>query len=96
MLYTGRAHFFMRLNIKGVRHLIFLGLPEHHMFYSDLMNKISMDEKGIEENEMDVEAPPSCLALFTKYDTFALERIVGSKRCEHMLKNEKETFLFAS
>lgn len=96
MLYTGRAHFFMRLNIKGVRHLIFLGLPEHPMFYADLLNKISMQENVNEENEMDIDAPPSCLALFTKYDAFALERIVGSQRCEHMLKNEKETFLFAS
>lgn len=92
LLYTGRAHFFMRFNIKGSRHLLFLGLPEHHMFYADLLNKISVEENDFE----DVEAPPSCLALFTKYDTFALERIVGTKRCEHMVNNEKSTFLFSS
>lgn len=94
MLYTGRAHFFMRHNIKGARHLILFGLPEHAAFYPGLMNMLMEGPSG--ESGVEVEAPSSCLALFTKYDAHALERIVGTKHCERMIKGEKNTFLFCS
>ena len=94
MLYTGRAHFFLRHGIKGARHLILFGLPEHAEFYPELMNMLMEGPSG--ESEVDVEAPSSCLALFTKYDAHALERIVGTKHCERMVKGEKSTFLFCS
>jgi len=91
MLYTGRAHFFHRHAIKGVRHVIFLGLPECPDFYSDHVNRL-LD--GFEE-EADADAPSaSSLALFTKYEAHALERIVGSSNCSRMIKGEKSTFLF--
>lgn len=96
LLYTGRAHFFMRFNIKGARHLIFLGLPEHREFYVELINRINNKGNVAGENEIDIEAPPTCLALFTKYDAFALERIVGSKTCGNMINQEKGTFLFST
>jgi hypothetical protein len=32
--------------------------------------------------------------LCTKYEKMALERIVGAKRCEHMLSSGKTTFMF--
>merc|ERR1711865_1182960 len=41
LLYTGRAHFFHRHAIKGIRNLIFFGLPEHAEFYSDYVNLIT-------------------------------------------------------
>jgi len=94
MLYTGRAHFFLRHGIKGARHLILFGLPEHAEFYPELMNMLMEGASG--ESEVEVEAPSSCLALFTKYDAHALERIVGTKHCERMVKGEKSTFLFCS
>jgi len=94
MLYTGRAHFFMRHNIKGARHLILFGLPEHAEFYPGLMNMLMVGPSG--DSDVEVEAPSSCLALFTKYDAHALERIVGTKHCERMVKGEKNTFLFCS
>lgn len=94
MLYTGRAHFFLRHKLKGARHLILFGLPEHAEFYPDLMNMLMEGPSG--ESEVEGEAPSSCLALFTRYDAHALERIVGTKHCERMVKGEKNTFLFCS
>ena len=94
MLYTGRAHFFMRHKIKGARHLILFGLPEHAEFYPGLMNMLMEGPSG--DSDVEVEAPSSSLALFTKYDAHALERIVGTKHCERMVKGEKNTFLFCS
>ena len=94
MLYTGRCNFFFRHPIKGVRHLIFLGLPEHPEFFSDQVNQISTTA-----DESDIDAATSiasCLALFTRYEAHALERVVGSGNCSRMLASEKCTFMFYS
>lgn len=93
MLYTGRAHFFKRFFMKGVKHLICLGLPEHCEFYPQLMNmmfRADIRNDGDDSND----SPPSCLGLYTKYDAHALERIVGTKNCERMICGEKSSFLF--
>ena len=99
MLYTGRAHFFHRHSIRGVKHLIFLGVPEHSEFYSDHANMIGSvlgDSKRavVEGDEMAIIETSSCLTLFTKYEAHALERVVGSKSCTRMIGGTKSTFMF--
>jgi U3 small nucleolar RNA-associated protein 25 len=94
MLYTGRAHFFLRHKIKGAKHLIMFGLPEYPEFYPELLNMLSTENQGDEEDGLDM--PLSCLSLFSKYDAQCLERIVGTKHSERMIKGEKRTFLFNS
>lgn len=91
-LYTGRCHFFKRHKIKGARHLIFFGLPEHPDFYSDMVN--SLNNMGKTRVDFDLESPISCLSIFTKYEMHSLERIVGTSHCEHIIKSEKQIFLF--
>jgi U3 small nucleolar RNA-associated protein 25 len=95
MLYTGRAHFFLRHKIKGIRHLIFFGLPEHPEFYADLVNVIN---EGLEkvDGDLNTDSTTSSLALFTKYEPHALERIVGTKQSNRMVKGDKSSFLFVS
>jgi U3 small nucleolar RNA-associated protein 25 len=88
LLYTGRAHFFYRHLIKGARHVIFLGLPEYPAFYSEIVNYLN---EGLDK---DHEASASCLALFTKYEAFALERIIGSENSKKMIQGDRSTFLF--
>jgi U3 small nucleolar RNA-associated protein 25 len=93
MLYTGRAHFFLRHHIKGAKHLIMFGLPEYADFYPGLLNMLA-DQPNLNDDALD--SPMSSLGLFTSYDALSLERIVGSKRCERMLSGEKNMFLFKS
>jgi U3 small nucleolar RNA-associated protein 25 len=99
MLYTGRAHFFYRHAIKGIKHLIFLGVPEHSGFYSDQVNLIdhtarNSDRAAIEDGEAAIVEKSSCLTLFTKYEAHALERVVGSNNCSRMIGGIKTTFMF--
>lgn len=94
MLYTGRAHFFLRHKIKGAKHLIMFGLPEYPEFYPELLNMLSAEDQGDEEDALGT--PLSCLSLYSKYDAQCLERIVGTKHSERMIKGEKRTFLFHS
>lgn len=103
MLYTGRAHFFLRHNIKGARHIVFFGLPEHAEFYPGLINTLedvqvgdgSLDLSGAKIG-LEATTSASCLVLFTKYDAQALERVVGTRHCDHMIKGKKSTYLFCS
>ena len=94
LLYTGRAHYFHRHAIKGVRHLIFLGLPECADFYPGLVNLLNEGLDDAENNNSTSSSSTSCLALFTKYDGHALERIVGTNNCLRMIQGERSTFLF--
>jgi U3 small nucleolar RNA-associated protein 25 len=103
MLYTGRAHYFHRHAIKGAKHLVFLGLPEHAEFYTDYVNLIgsvgTASKRKIEGDDADDmvdHSATSCVVLFTKYEAHALERIVGSSNCQRMLGSSKTTFMFHS
>jgi U3 small nucleolar RNA-associated protein 25 len=99
MLYTGRAHYFLRHAIKGARHLIFLGLPEQASFYSEHVNRLNEGiPSSLNDNNNDDDGirNSTCLTLFTKYDSFALERIVGTANCTHMIKGDKSTYYFSS
>ena len=79
--------------IRGACHIIFYSLPEYAHFYSELVNTIQ--EVDVENNAMGKGTNSlSCTVLFTKFEKMALERIVGVKRCEHMLSTGKSTFMF--
>ena len=99
MLYTGRCHFFHRHTMRGVKHLIFLGLPEHGEFYADQVSGMSSSTSAISDpfaGEEEATSTTSCLALFTKYDAHALERLVGTSNCQRMVRSDKSTFMFYS
>ncbi|KAG7338122.1 UTP25, U3 small nucleolar RNA-associated SSU processome protein 25 [Nitzschia inconspicua] len=106
LLYTGRAHYFHRHAIKGIKHLVFLGLPEHASFYAEYVNLIgtlgasSTNKKVMDDDDDDMDmtdhSATSCVVLFTKYEAHALERVVGSKNCSQMLSSSKRTFMFHS
>lgn len=100
MLYTGRANFFLRHKIKGARHIIFFGIPEHPEFYPEHVNLLN---EGLQSSKMSEEdtgtiqsTSASCLVLVTKFEAHALERVVGSSNCNKMVKGQKTTFLFST
>lgn len=95
MLYTGRAHFFLRHKIKGARHVIFFGLPEYAEFYPDIVNMLNDGLSDLEDKDATL-MPMSCLSLFTKFDAHQLERIVGSGYTDRMVKGEKSSYMFCS
>merc|ERR1740139_144241 len=80
MLYTGRAHFFGRHMIKGVRHLVMYGLPEHGEFYPGFVNLLLAEDDNGDVEDGD-GGGMSCLCLFTKYDGHVFERI-GTSHAE--------------
>lgn len=96
MLYSGRAHFYRRFKIRGVRHIIFYSLPEYPHFYSEFVNMLTNSISAADEQEKSnlLQNELSCITLFSQYEKMPLERIVGLKRADHMLTSDKSTFLF--
>merc|ERR1712150_140305 len=90
-LYTGRAHFFLRHHIKGVRHMILYGLPEYAEFYPQLVNMLLDTSRDVE-----YRSALSCMSFFNKYEAQALSRIVGTKHSLSMLSSENTMFIFNS
>ncbi|KAK6007897.1 hypothetical protein QM012_004711 [Aureobasidium pullulans] len=92
LLYTGRAHHFHRLRLKGVRRVIFYALPENPIFYTEVV-------KGflgtmVAEGKLD-PTDAGVRSIFSKWDGLRLERIVGTKRVGAMLRDKGgDTFDF--
>jgi len=91
---------YRRYHIRGAKHIIFYSLPEYAQFYAEYVNMLtesavptsSGPDASVDE-DLAMEGM-SCLVLFTAYEKMALERIVGNRRCAHILSSKKTTFMF--
>jgi U3 small nucleolar RNA-associated protein 25 len=100
MLYTGRAHYFLRHVMKGARHVIFYSVPEYPAFYADHVNRLNLGISASNSLSDDPAKPlddstTSALTLYTQYEAYALERIVGTSNCRKLLRGDQSTFLFS-
>ncbi|KAL4619465.1 hypothetical protein ACB092_06G081100 [Castanea dentata] len=81
MLYTERAHFYYRYKIRGIQNLIIYSLPERKEFYPEIVNML------------DGSHNMSCTVLFSRFDQFRLESIVGTAPSKRMVTSEKGVFI---
>jgi U3 small nucleolar RNA-associated protein 25 len=88
MLYSGRAHFFRRFELRGTVHVVFYGIPEYPHHYPEIVNLLREADHG------GLGAETSTVLLFSQYERMALERLVGKERCSHILESKKSTFIF--
>ncbi|KIW05188.1 uncharacterized protein PV09_03736 [Verruconis gallopava] len=77
LLYTERAHHFFRYKIKGVKKVVFYGVPTNPIFYEEVTALLEQEGKN-----GDVRC------LFSKWERAALERVVGSERVGKMVKEK--------
>lgn len=87
LLYTERHHFYNRIRVKGIRHLVFYQPPNFPHFYyemSNLMQEINMNKKVGTMTNMTVSV------IYTKYDALQLASIVGSESAAKMLQSDRK------
>ncbi|GLC42263.1 hypothetical protein PLESTM_001310300 [Pleodorina starrii] len=96
LLYTERAHFYHRYRIRGIKDLVFYGLPDHGEYYSELVNLLEEAAGGGGGGAAGGGSghQATVTALFCPWDVLQLERVVGSGRARRMLKGESGTYMF--
>jgi len=67
-----------RYKIRGIRNLIFYGPPDHPQFFSEFLSFPFLDD-GVDASDV------TCRVLYSKYDFFKMERIVGTKEAVAMV-----------
>lgn len=90
LLYTGRAHHFHRYQIRGVKRVVFYGVPENPKFYDEVVGFIG---KSVERAEISRQEA-SVRVAFSKWERLELERIVGTKRVGKMIADKGDVFDF--
>ncbi|KAK0082100.1 hypothetical protein PV325_011059 [Microctonus aethiopoides] len=86
LLYSERFHFFRRVRIKGIRHILFYAPPTMPHFYSEmcnLMHESNQNPRAGSESNMTVTT------LYSKYDAMHLAAIVGTERANQMIVSSK-------
>ncbi|XP_003707378.2 U3 small nucleolar RNA-associated protein 25 homolog [Megachile rotundata] len=86
LLYSERFHFFRRIRVKGIRHIIFYALPTIPKFYTEMCNfmqEANQNPRAGSESNMTVTV------LYCKYDILQLSAIVGTERTNKMLESER-------
>ncbi|GAV05520.1 hypothetical protein RvY_15640 [Ramazzottius varieornatus] len=89
LLYTERFHFFYRYRIRGIRHILFYGLPHYTHYYAELCNMMVGDDTDVlHQFTSDV--------LYSKFDAFSLTSIVGPAKAQTMLQSDKTVHLYVT
>lgn len=86
LLYTERFHFFNRIKVKGIRHIIFYAPPSFPHFYSEMCNFM---QEAYQNPKSGYSSNMTVTIIYCKYDMLPLSSIVGSDRATQMIRSEK-------
>ncbi|XP_062587252.1 U3 small nucleolar RNA-associated protein 25 homolog isoform X2 [Saccostrea cucullata] len=90
LLYTERIHFYRRLKLRGVRHIVFYELPRYPHFYSEMCNMLQDTRRQTDKENM------TCTVLYSGFDAHRLADIVGMDRASRMINSAKKTHMFVT
>nr|SVE83643.1 EOG090X05RM [Daphnia pulex] len=93
LLYTERLHFYRRLTMKGIHHIIFYQLPTYPNFYPELCNLL---QDAFQNPKYRGDGSQTCTVLYSTFDAPRLAGIVGSQRAAEMLTSDRPVHLFVS
>ncbi|XP_034940883.1 digestive organ expansion factor homolog [Chelonus insularis] len=88
LLYSERFHFFRRIRIKGIKHIIFYAPPLFPNFYTELCNfMFEFDPNSLAKSKSNM----TISTLYCKYDAMYLSAVVGTDRFTKMIASDKST-----
>lgn len=90
LLYSERFHFFRRIRVKGIRHLIFFEPPTFPHFYDEMCNLM---QEANQNPRAGSESNMSITTLYCKYDVLKISAIVGTEKARKMLASDKHVHM---
>ncbi|KOC63275.1 Digestive organ expansion factor like protein [Habropoda laboriosa] len=90
LLYSERFHFFRRIRVKGIRHIIFYAPPIFPHLYTEMCNVM---QEANQNRRAGSESNMTVTVLYCKYDVMQLSAIVGTERATKMLGSEKSVHM---
>nr|CAD7194998.1 unnamed protein product [Timema douglasi] len=91
LLYSERFHFFNRLRIKGIRHILFYQPPTFPHFYSEMCNLM---QEANQSRHSGADSNMTVTVLYSKYDVQQLAAVVGTERASRMVTSERNVHMF--
>lgn len=99
LLYSERAHHYFRYKLKGIRRLIFYGVSDNPIFWTEMVDSLGMNaahDLEWAQSQRGKQGKGLVRALFSKWDVMKLERIVGTDRVGRLVSDrEGDVFDFA-
>ncbi|XP_066595033.1 U3 small nucleolar RNA-associated protein 25 homolog [Prorops nasuta] len=86
LLYSERFHFFRRIRVKGIRHIIFYAPPTFPHFYSEMCNLM---QEGYQNPRSGSSSNMTVTVIYSKYDIQQLSAIAGTERASNMINSDK-------
>ena len=86
LITSERYYFYQRLPLHGAQRVVFYDLPMHPSYFVDVLNWLDSSKHRAQAYQ--------CHILYSKYDAFALERIVGTQRMQKMIQSKEDTHIF--
>ncbi|XP_022121309.2 U3 small nucleolar RNA-associated protein 25 homolog [Pieris rapae] len=91
LLYSERVHFFRRLRIKGIRHIIFYQPPTYPHFYSEMLNLM---QESNQNKYGGSECNMTSTTLYCRYDAARGAAVLGVDRITRMLNSDKPLHMY--
>ncbi|XP_047506925.1 U3 small nucleolar RNA-associated protein 25 homolog isoform X1 [Pieris napi] len=91
LLYSERVHFFRRLRIKGIRHIIFYQPPTYPHFYSEMLNLM---QESNQNKYGGSECNMTSTTMYCRYDAARGAAVLGVDRITRMLNADKPLHMY--
>ncbi|CAG4957551.1 unnamed protein product [Colias eurytheme] len=93
LLYSERVHFFRRLRIKGIRHIIFYQPPTYPHFYSEMLNLM---QESNQNKFGGSDCNMTASVLYCKYDMQRAAALLGAQRVARMAVSDKSVHMYVT
>ncbi|XP_038206745.1 digestive organ expansion factor homolog [Zerene cesonia] len=93
LLYSERVHFFRRLRIKGIRHIIFYQPPTYPHFYSEMLNLM---QESNQNKFGGSDCNMTATVLYCKYDMQRAAALLGAQRLARMAASDKSVHMYVT
>lgn len=91
-LYSERAHHYFRYKIKGVKRVLFYGVPDNPTFWVEMLDMLAANATADVEwtqSQRGKQGKGMVRALFSRWDVMKLERVVGTERVGRLVREEE-------